>query len=111
MRESDIRHQVFGQEPEAECHPRIVELLSTKAMCPQPDVSEVEMKHRLYAYLRRNPAVLDQTADRTQFISLKPSDWDLSKMTPELRNTLLSKIGNYRFCRGKIPILVSHFYM
>ena len=25
--------------------------------------------------------------------------------------TLLWKIGNYRYCRGKIPILVSHFYM
>ena len=48
-----------------------------------PDVSEVEMKHRLYAYLRRNPDVDDKTAEKTQFIRLKPSDWDLSKMTPE----------------------------
>ena len=44
-----------------------------------PDVTYVEMKHRLYAYLRLNPAVLDETAEKTQFIKLKPSDWDLRK--------------------------------
>ena len=47
------------------------------------DVTYEEMKHRLYAYLRQNPAVLDETAEKTQYIRLKPSDWDLSKMTPE----------------------------